>query len=50
MSIDKLDLVSKLTKEERILQNHSLRCISPDDHVHILSPDMRVLESVKKLQ
>ncbi len=31
MSIDKLDLVSGLTKEERILQNHSLNCISPDD-------------------
>ncbi|MCP6727601.1 MAG: lyase family protein [Patescibacteria group bacterium] len=31
MPTDKLDLVSKLTKEERILQNHSLNCISPDD-------------------
>ncbi len=26
-----LDLVSKLSEEERILQNHSLSCISPDD-------------------
>ena len=31
MSRDKLDLVSKLTKEERIIQRHSLDCISPDD-------------------
>ncbi len=28
---DKLDLVSQLTREERILQTHSLNCISPDD-------------------
>ncbi len=31
MSRDKLDLVSKLTEEDRILQRHSLSCISPDD-------------------
>ncbi len=28
---DKLDLVSKLSEEDRILQSHSLSCISPDD-------------------
>ena len=29
--VDKLDLVSKLSEEDRLLQNHSLSCISPDD-------------------
>ena len=28
---DNLDLVSKLSEEERLLQKHSLDCISPDD-------------------
>ncbi len=28
---DSLDLVSKLSGEERLLQNHSLNCISPND-------------------
>jgi len=28
---DSLDLVSKLNEEDRLLQNHSLNCISPDD-------------------
>lgn len=31
MPTDKLDLVSRLTEEDRILQRHSLSCISPDD-------------------
>ena len=28
---DNLDLVSRLSEEDRLLQNHSLDCISPDD-------------------